>query len=133
MPYLVVPEKKDSELDPMSTPKRNWVVTWTVLPYFLAANTDLVRHVDKRLRERFAGETIFSGDPGIQREMSELVIEAILEKTPMVGLREVLQAILELKVAEKLEMVPDLTPLPPKEPPKLEVVGLDESLEEAVK
>ena len=86
MPSLVVKKRRGNR-------GTIWAVAWPLMPWWLAANQVLVNHVDQRLRELFKGSRMLDIDPGMERKMSETVITAILEKHPMEGLLEVLQAI----------------------------------------
>lgn len=102
-------------------------VNTLALPFFLAVNTGLIEHVGLRLNERFIGVSIEHADD-LEREMSLVAIDAILEKKPMVGLRELLMATIALDVDSKIEDVPDLTPPAPekKQVTELRVVELEE-------
>lgn len=132
MPSLVARKKtKQSE---QGSPRVSYEVRTVYLPFFLAANQDLLRHVDKRLKERFQGRRIMEGSTEIERESTSVVIDAILEKNPVKGLREVLEALEKMQPGQVLpdDEIPNLEP--PKvdepEPPKLGLVTLDEALEE---
>lgn len=81
MPYLVGPKK-----DVRST----WEVYWGYLPYFLAADLELIKTVDARMKELYAGS---EDDPERARFLSKTVIKLILEKYPMKGLKEALTAL----------------------------------------
>jgi len=69
-------------------------VKWTWLPYFLAADAELVRAVDEKLNESF------SGAPPSEELMDEIhgtVIDVIMDKYPIPGLSWYLSAIKEVQ------------------------------------
>lgn len=65
-------------------------VKWMWMPAFLAMDEVLVRRVDVELNKLFAG-----GDPPMPGVMEATVIKTILKSYPMMGLEEVLKAIVK--------------------------------------
>lgn len=98
------------------------------LPFLLATDETLQRHVEARLRETYVGRRMMEGQP-IEKEMSELAIEAIVEKYPVKGLREALLAYHSLDMGDLLDEKdrPNLAQ-PKKELPQLKVVEMSEVL-----
>lgn len=69
-----------------------WEVAWTWLPYFLASDRALHKYVDQKMTEEFRG-TVVQEEADRQRlleQMHHKVIELILEKHPIPGLRKFL-------------------------------------------
>jgi uncharacterized lipoprotein YddW (UPF0748 family) len=81
-----------------------WEVAWTWLPYFLAADQLLHRHVDKEMTKRWKGVE----NPGLQevRQMHRDVISFILERYPIEGLRDYLESISLVRVQDGEEPKP---------------------------
>lgn len=75
-----------------------WEVAWTWLPYFLAADQLLHRHVDKAMTARWKGVE----NPGLSevRKMHMMVIDLILERYPIQGLGTYLQASMAVTVSD---------------------------------
>lgn len=98
------------------------------LPFLMATDEALQRHVEARLREAFVGRRMVEGQ-NIEREMSEFAIEAIVEKYPVRGLREALLAYHSLDMGDLLEEEdrPNLAQ-PKQEAPRLKVVDMSEVL-----
>jgi hypothetical protein len=103
-----------------------WEVKWTWMPAFLAMDTNLVKAVDEKLNQLFAG-----GDPPIPGVLDRAVIKEICRRYPMTGLGEALQALVAVDPTVKLHLVDDAltlqgevstasgTPLQPSdEPPR---------------
>jgi hypothetical protein len=79
-----------------------WEVAWTWLPYFLASDKSLVKHVDEGLNHSFKGTPVeVEGGSTMLEQMSREVIRLILEKYPMKGLREYLEATIGLEPEEE--------------------------------
>ena len=76
-----------------------WAVAWTWLPFFLAADGELVKQVDQELTARFSGQKVET--PGerlaLAGRMHEVVIELIIKKYPIPGLDRYLGAIGEVR------------------------------------
>lgn len=83
-----------------------WEVKWTWMPAFLAMDKALVEEVDSQLNRLFAG-----GDPPMPGVLEKAVQDTICRKYPMVGLREVLQAIRAVDPTIHLHLV-DEVPTP---------------------
>ena len=86
-----------------------WEVAWMWLPHFLAADTELHKYVDQRMTEAFKG-TMLEGDvlsmyppsmTPILEQMHRRVIELILEKYPIPGLKEFLDGYAHLHPDEE--------------------------------
>lgn len=103
----------------------SYEVRTTLLPFFAAVDTKLIAHVDRRLNEWFRN----TEDKGEQteEEMSSVVVEAIIERRPYPGLREVLEALLALDFETQLpeDQIPNLQPLEPRRVVEAKVIGLD--------
>ena len=84
---------KDGNLTP------TWEVAWVWIPHFIASNPDIVKHVSEKMTESFKGRTVKNG---LQQEMHQTVIELILEKLPMPGLKDYLEAVQLVKPEEEL-------------------------------
>ena len=76
-----------------------WEVAWMWMPHFLAADSALHKYVDKEMTKAFKGTDLgIEFDPmDVQERMHAKVIELVLEKYPMQGLREYLEAIQSVK------------------------------------
>ena len=94
--YLVL-EKKDKP--------GKWEVAWTWLPFFLAADKELHKEVDKEMTEFFKG-TRLQGDimgmfppsmTPILMDMTAKVIEIICKKYPIPGLNQYLESIVHVE------------------------------------
>jgi hypothetical protein len=74
-----------------------WEVAWTWMPFFLAADTNLIKHVDSILTEEYKG-SIPNGDDDqvLFKQMHDRVLSLITEKYPMPGLHKYLSAIKEV-------------------------------------
>lgn len=73
-----------------------WEIAWMWLPHFLALDQELHKKVGKKMTEVFKGTTL-SDEPTRResqvRDMHHQVVNLILEKYPMQGLREYLESI----------------------------------------
>jgi len=86
--YLVHPKKHGHG---------KWEVAWTWLPFFLAADKELVKYVDQELTKEFKGvET--EGEDQLVEMMHEKVINLIVEHYPIPGLREHLGTLEQVKL-----------------------------------
>jgi hypothetical protein len=75
-----------------------WEVAWTWLPFFLAANTGLIKKVDLEMSKRFHGVNAPA------EEMHNTVLGIILEEFKgMPGLDEYLKAVEKVNVTETEE------------------------------
>ena len=72
--FLVHP-KKDSP--------GTWEVAWTMLPFFLASDADLIREVDQKLTEWSQGKVLKTEETGTFTEKAHtLVLDTIMKKYP---------------------------------------------------
>jgi hypothetical protein len=74
-----------------------WEVAWTWLPFFLAADRDLIRAVDKTMAEEFAGKA------PAEEAMDQRVKILILTKYPIVGLAELLESYRHVNLEERTD------------------------------
>lgn len=75
-----------------------WEVAWMWLPHFLTADVALHRFVDKRMTEKFRSRM---GDKeALADEMHLAVIDLIVEKYPIKGLRQLLGSYSEVSIDE---------------------------------
>lgn len=95
----LVHEKKDKS--------KTWEVAWTWLPYFLSADKDLHRFVDQKMTEEFSGIALcgtLDGPPETREsfitKMHLRVVDLILEKHPIPGLRRLLDAYVYVRPEE---------------------------------
>ena len=86
-----------------------WEVAWMWLPHFLAADSELHKHVDREMTGEFKG-TMLEGDvmnmyppsmTPILEKMHQKVIDLILEKYPIHGLRRFLEGYTYLRPDEE--------------------------------
>lgn len=113
-----------------------WTVRWVYLPYFLAANQTLVKFVDEKLNAEFKRTAVMAGgDPGTERMMSRVIVDAILEfhsnrGWTIRGLKEVLEAVMAMEPSKTAALVPvvdneSVTPSPTSKP--LSLMGNEDS------
>ena len=76
-----------------------WEVAWTWLPFFLAADHDLVKSVDKSLNDEFFGSKSEVPEDilALESKMHEKVISLIIKKYPIPGLDQYIRAIGEVR------------------------------------
>jgi len=82
-----------------------WEVAWMWLPHFLAADSSLHRYVGKSMTEAFKGETLEDNPAqanAMLLRMHSKVLELILEKYPIPGLRQYLESIIHLQPEEEI-------------------------------
>jgi hypothetical protein len=79
-----------------------WEVAWMWLPHFLASDKSLHRHVAEKMTSSFKGTTIEENSSKgiILQQMHSEVIRLILEKYPIAGLRQYLEATIHLDPEE---------------------------------
>ena len=79
-----------------------WEIAWTWLPHFLAADSSLHKYVGQRMTEMFQGQS--AGTPPetamLALKMHQAVLSLILEKYPIAGLRNYLEASIHLQPEE---------------------------------
>jgi len=85
-----------------------WEVAWMWLPHFLAADRELHKLVDQKMTEEFRGQ-MFDGTArenptaaAIVGKMNDRVMELILTKYPIHGLRRLLEGYLALEPDEEV-------------------------------
>ena len=84
-----------------------WQIAWMWLPHFLASDSSLHKFVAERMTEEFRGTMLEGGEgedppsvaPVLQR-MHDKVIDLIVEKYPIGGLREYLSSITHVQPEE---------------------------------
>lgn len=78
-----------------------WEVAWMWLPHFLTSDLDLHKYVDQKMTEAFRGQVAEKEElaPLLVR-MHKKVIDLILEKYPIMGLRQLLEGYETLKPEE---------------------------------
>jgi hypothetical protein len=83
-----------------------WDVAWTWLPFFLASDSSLHKQVGHRMTEEFKGQQV-EEDPvqknALLLRMHNKVLELILEKYPIPGLRQYLEAVIHLQPVEEIK------------------------------
>lgn len=86
-----------------------WEVAWMWLPHFLASDMELHKSVGQKMTHLFKGESFEETPPTILlQRMHEQVINLILEKYPIPGLRQYLEAVIHLD-PEETETCQDTT------------------------
>lgn len=87
-----------------------WEVAWMWLPHFLTADLELHRHVDREMTEAFRGSKL-EGDvhnmypptmTPLLEKMHSRVVDLILEKYPIHGLRHLLEAYSHIQPDEEV-------------------------------
>ena len=87
-----------------------WEVAWMWLPHFLASDKSLHKWVAEKMTKEFKG-TMLEGDvhnmyppsmTPILKRMHDRVIELLIEKYPIPGLRGYLEAIVYVQPEEEL-------------------------------
>jgi hypothetical protein len=82
-----------------------WEVAWTWLPFFLASDSNLHKYVGQKMTEEFKGQTM-EEDPAqklvLLRCMHNRVLELILEKYCIPGLRSYLESTIHLQPEEEV-------------------------------
>jgi hypothetical protein len=71
-----------------------WEIAWMWLPYFLGIDRELHKFVGQKMTEEFKGVTHAEDNPPdeLLQRMHDRVIDLIVEKRPIAGLREYLYA-----------------------------------------
>jgi hypothetical protein len=79
-----------------------WEVAWMWLPHFLAADETLHKHVDQKMTEKFKGERVEEAAlPELIGRMHQEVVNLLLEKYPIPGLRRFLDGYTHLRPGEE--------------------------------
>ena len=81
MPWLVH-ERKGSP--------GKWEVAWTWMPYFLASDKELIKYVDEKMTEELSKAQLSVP------EMHKKVLELILQRHSMLGLKHYLEAVIHV-------------------------------------
>lgn len=72
------------------------------LPHFLAADMDLHKYIDQKMTEGFKGEVVENGEAGpLIERMHQRVLDLILEKYPIPGMRRFLEGYVHLRPGEE--------------------------------
>jgi hypothetical protein len=80
-----------------------WEVAWTWLPFFLSSDSNLHKFVGQQMTEEFKGQILEEGQMNaMQLRMHDRVICLILEKYPIPGLRQYLEASIHLDPEEEV-------------------------------
>jgi len=81
-----------------------WEVAWMWLPHFLASDAELHKYVASKMTEVFKGEMFEEQEAqSLIQNMHEQIIKLILEKYPIPGLRQYLEAVIYLQPEEEEE------------------------------
>ena len=94
----IVHQKKEKE--------GKWEVAWMWLPHFLASDKSLHRYVAEKMTESFKGQAVEDDQAqknSLLMQMHNAVIHLILEKYPISGLRQYLEAMIHLDPEESQE------------------------------
>jgi hypothetical protein len=75
-----------------------WEIAWMWLPQFLALDRALIRSLDQSMTKEFQG----AQKEDLQKSMHLRVVDLIVNKYPMVGLREYLLGVEKLDSATPL-------------------------------
>jgi len=81
-----------------------WEVAWMWLPHFLAADLELHKFVDQEMTKAFKGTMLEGEEPSMNQlleQMHQQVINLILKKYPIPGLREFLEGYSHLRPDEE--------------------------------
>jgi len=77
-----------------------WEIAWMWLPHFLATDAELHKFVGNKMTELYRGETWDSTPEALNhllRNMHDDIIRLIMEKYPIPGLRQYLEAVIYLQ------------------------------------
>lgn len=82
-----------------------WEIAWMWFPHFLAIDKELHKTVATKMTALFKGECFENGEPpqALLQRMHEQVIKLTLEKYPIPGLRQYLEAVIYLQPEEQEE------------------------------
>ncbi len=82
-----------------------WEVAWMWFPHFLAMDKELHKSVAEKMTTLFKGESFEEGKPppALLQRMHEQIIKLTLEKYPIPGLRQYLEAVIYLQPEEQEE------------------------------
>lgn len=82
-----------------------WEVAWTWLPFFLSSDRNLHRFVGQKMTEEFKGEIVEEDQAqknALMIRMHNRVLELLLEKYSIPGLRQYLEAVIHLQPDEEV-------------------------------
>lgn len=77
--------------------KGRWEVAWTWLPYFIATNPDVIKHVALEMTKRFQNREV---NDDLIKEMHDTVIDLICDKIQIKGLRVYLTSLIAVLPGE---------------------------------
>lgn len=79
-----------------------WEVAWMWLPHFLAADQALHKYVDQQMTATFKGTVVDDQDGArLVEEMHQRVLDLLLEKYPIPGMRRFLEGYVHLRPEEE--------------------------------
>jgi len=79
-----------------------WEVAWMWLPHFLAADLSLHKFIDQKMTEAFKGEMVEENNvQALLERMHQKVLDLILEKYPIPGMRRFLEGYIHLRPDEE--------------------------------
>jgi len=87
-----------------------WQVAWMWLPHFISSDSSLHKFVASRMTEEFKGTMLDGEDTTVptvavlMEKMHNKVIDLIVEKYPIVGLRQYLEAVSAVSPEEDPEV-----------------------------
>jgi hypothetical protein len=84
-----------------------WEVAWMWLPHFLAADQALHKYIDEEMTKAFKGEQVVNTD--LFDRMNGKVVDLIVEKYPIQGMRRFLVGYVHLTPEETIELTPEET------------------------
>lgn len=81
-----------------------WEVAWMWLPHFLAADQTLHKYVDQKMTEAFKGELVEDAQvANLLERMHQKLLDLILEKYPVPGMRRFLEGYIHLRPGEEVK------------------------------
>lgn len=79
-----------------------WEVAWMWLPHFLAADQALHKYVDQQMTATFKGEQVEDEKAySLVERMHQKVVDLLLERYPIPGLRRFLEGYVHLRLEEE--------------------------------
>jgi len=82
-----------------------WEVAWTWLPFFLASDSSLHKHVGQKMTEEFKGQAVEEDQAqknALLLRMHNRVLDLILERYSIPGLRQYLESVIHLRADEEI-------------------------------
>ena len=92
---------------PVKGREGKWEVAWMWLPHFLAADQALHKYVDQEMTKAFQGEQTV--DTTLFDHMHTKVLDLLLEKYPIPGLRRFLEGYVHLRPEDAREVEAHVT------------------------